>query len=322
MSKLPDPPAPPIDPWERWKTNAKNTIEEVEIRTAESVVSLIGHWSHWKSVTGEIWGQMKEGASQVLSDLLYEFEHRFIKGLIASMTTNGGGFTSAFAGMFGVGGGGAAAGGGGSALAGGGSTWAAWGAAAGSTWALAFTGVGLGLLAGWGIDKAVQGRSPEHQTGIEQTEYDRRYNTPAPNTGLQNSEAGQGVVDATGTMAGWVAGDSNSYANPYDPAYQAAIAALTPAPGFARGTPRLDFASFGPLGQLATLHADEAVIPRGGGHQLASEIAAALPSGAGTVVNLTMDFRNAVLPDRASLEAFASKLITVLPGQLRIKGLA
>lgn len=46
--------------------------------------------------------------------------------------------------------------------------------------------------------------------------------------------------------------------------------------GFREGTPRLDFASFGR--EFPTmLHDDEAVIPRGGGHQLAREIADAMP---------------------------------------------
>ena len=46
--------------------------------------------------------------------------------------------------------------------------------------------------------------------------------------------------------------------------------------GFATGTPGLDFASFG-SGTLSVLHNQEAVIPRGSGHILAGEIAAAMP---------------------------------------------
>lgn len=45
--------------------------------------------------------------------------------------------------------------------------------------------------------------------------------------------------------------------------------------GFASGTPRLDFRNFG-AAQRTILHGNEAVIPRGGGHQLAGEIAAAM----------------------------------------------
>ena len=47
--------------------------------------------------------------------------------------------------------------------------------------------------------------------------------------------------------------------------------------GFALGTRNLDFQSFAPGGTRTVLHGDEAVIPRGRAHELASEIAAALP---------------------------------------------
>lgn len=56
----------------------------------------------------------------------------------------------------------------------------------------------------------------------------------------------------------------------------------TPAPtigggfGFARGTPRFDFMSFRRAGQPVTVHGDEAIVPRGGGHGLAGEIASVL----------------------------------------------
>ncbi|MBX7185026.1 MAG: hypothetical protein K1Y01_07760 [Vicinamibacteria bacterium] len=46
--------------------------------------------------------------------------------------------------------------------------------------------------------------------------------------------------------------------------------------GFAQGTPNLDFADFG-AESFQPLHNQEAVIPRGGGHILAGEIAAAMP---------------------------------------------
>jgi len=48
------------------------------------------------------------------------------------------------------------------------------------------------------------------------------------------------------------------------------------AQGFKTGTPGLDFASFGSVSP-ALLHGEEAVVPRGKGHVLASEIAAAMP---------------------------------------------
>lgn len=46
--------------------------------------------------------------------------------------------------------------------------------------------------------------------------------------------------------------------------------------GFAWGTPGLDFAAFRRSGQAIIAHGDEAIIPRGSGHELAGEIAAAL----------------------------------------------
>ncbi len=49
-------------------------------------------------------------------------------------------------------------------------------------------------------------------------------------------------------------------------------------PGFKVGTPGLDFARFGKMTQTV-LHGEEAVIPRGKGHVLAGEIAAAMPGG-------------------------------------------
>ncbi len=45
---------------------------------------------------------------------------------------------------------------------------------------------------------------------------------------------------------------------------------------FAKGTPGLDFASFGAASSV-DLHGQEAVVPRGGGHILAGEIASAMP---------------------------------------------
>ena len=55
--------------------------------------------------------------------------------------------------------------------------------------------------------------------------------------------------------------------------------------GFRLGTPRLDFADFGPV-SLTALHEQEAVIPRGGGHLLAGEIAAAMPQDDAQIAEL------------------------------------
>lgn len=50
--------------------------------------------------------------------------------------------------------------------------------------------------------------------------------------------------------------------------------------GFKTGTPGMDFQDFGRVADVQ-LHGSEAVIPKGGGHELAKEIAAALPQGGG-----------------------------------------
>ena len=78
--------------------------------------------------------------------------------------------------------------------------------------------------------------------------------------------------------------------------------------GHQRGTPRLDFKPFR-WGQRVPLHGMEAVVPRGSGHLLAREIAAAMPTSSGRPVVVNLDMSNAVLPDRASLERFAERIV-------------
>jgi hypothetical protein len=80
--------------------------------------------------------------------------------------------------------------------------------------------------------------------------------------------------------------------------------------GFALGTPGLDFADFGPM-SMQMLHNEEAVIPRGGGHVLAGEIADSMPEDGPSVAflgriaagieslptEIRRGFRNALLLD-------------------------
>lgn len=90
------------------------------------------------------------------------------------------------------------------------------------------------------------------------------------------------------------------YGFPWGLAPAAAIAAQTGAQiskirstnpeGFATGTPGLDFANFGPA-SLSVLHNQEAVIPRGKGHLLAAEIAAAMPRGRGSDSGMLAELR-------------------------------
>lgn len=60
--------------------------------------------------------------------------------------------------------------------------------------------------------------------------------------------------------------------------------------GFAWGTPNLDFAAFNKAGQSILAHGNEAIIPKGSGHQLAGEIAAAMGgmSPASGPINVTI----------------------------------
>ena len=92
------------------------------------------------------------------------------------------------------------------------------------------------------------------------------------------------AVQRTFAQLGWPAGIPGM-------AVAAAMGAVNVAkiasskPGFATGTANLDFAEFGTR-TTADLHGKEAIIPRGGGHQLGAEIAASLrtmtPIGAGS----------------------------------------
>lgn len=86
---------------------------------------------------------------------------------------------------------------------------------------------------------------------------------------------------------------------------------------FDRGTPDLDFASFSSRGTPAVLHNREAVIPEGGGHKLAGEIASALSGqiGGGTTVNVTIQ-----AIDGASVERAAPMLVRAITDALGKKG--
>jgi hypothetical protein len=98
----------------------------------------------------------------------------------------------------------------------------------------------------------------------------------------------------------------------------------TNVPGYATGTPGLDFMDFGSERQVA-LHNEEAVIPRGGGHQLAGEIAAALktdwsrPASAGGTESAARAVSVIVQLDRRKL---AEILVPAIPGALHRLGLA
>ena len=87
------------------------------------------------------------------------------------------------------------------------------------------------------------------------------------------------------------------------------IATIASQSGFRQGTPDLDFQSFGPSSN-AVLHGNEAVIPQGGGHQLAGEIAEA--GGGGQTFNITIEVEGF-----GSLESAAQDLAPVLVRALK-----
>lgn len=80
------------------------------------------------------------------------------------------------------------------------------------------------------------------------------------------------------------------------------------------GTPNLDFASFNKAGQSILAHGDEAIIPRGSGHELAGEIATALGSlsgpGGGGTANIYLDSR-----------LIARAVVPHVPGEVKSYGL-
>lgn len=94
--------------------------------------------------------------------------------------------------------------------------------------------------------------------------------------------------------------------------------------GFREGTPGLDFASFG-RETYVPLHGDEAVIPRGGGHQLATEIARSMRGMGGRLAGAVGGVaRELVVPVTLQLDGrtVARKVIRLQPRELALMGLA
>jgi hypothetical protein len=72
--------------------------------------------------------------------------------------------------------------------------------------------------------------------------------------------------------------------------------------GFKEGTPNLDFASFG-RESAALLHGEEAVIPQGSGHRLATEIARSMRGMGGRIAGAVAgQARELVIPLTLTLD--------------------
>lgn len=95
-------------------------------------------------------------------------------------------------------------------------------------------------------------------------------------------------------------------------------------PGFRTGTPALDFQRFSPSGQSVVVHGEEAVIPRGGGHKLAREIAGALAMMRGGQTRVAAAGSGAgvmhVMLQLPSGRVLAEETVPFLPGALKRLG--
>lgn len=255
-TKITELPAPPVKPWQEFRDKAGLVMEDVERNVAGTVVSLIGHWSHWKSKSKEIWGEIKDGIDTILTDILTDFESRFIKGLISSITGAGPGFKGAFAGLL-NGGSAAAAGAGaeGAGAAGSGGFFAAHGTTAGAAWGSAFAAAAFAYGIGWVISKYFgNGNGDKHESPDQRT----GYNPDPASTNNPNPPGWDPGNPDTPTS-----GDGGMNTGPtggLDPGYSG-----HGLPGFASGT-RGRFIDFG-AGTPVMLHRKERIMTEAEGRQ-------------------------------------------------------
>jgi hypothetical protein len=227
-------PPPPIDKWKQFKDDAKQTLDNLEFDVAQTTVKLIGHWSHWRDVTKDIWGQVQSAISRILGDILYEFEKKFIAGMVNAIVGAKLGETVG-ASLMGAGAAGAAGSGG--------SYYAALGSVAGSAWGAAFVESMGVLLAAYGFYKF----------------FDYFYNngpgdphvSPGPSTGYIDYGTGSGADGGNNPNLGGGQGSDSGSTD--------ASVSMPNLPGYARGTGGryLDFGSGTPV----MLHGREAVVP-------------------------------------------------------------
>lgn len=317
-----------------WETSVLSAITDVvggiSRSVGDGVVELIGHWNRHKDVGKAIWGELLDSVKQKLADVLSYFVNSFLTGMLNAIMGQQAPFATAFGSLFRANTGGA--GGLGTVIS---LTDPKSMAGAGAGTANAFlSGLSQALYAGaaaYGIYKFwdivighwTGGPSPErfpHIIGYR----DGDPNQPVYGTGIEEEEGRRrgrpgGTPDKGNPNNPFVDDQGNAY-QPGDPNANVPDPNVPPGtsmPGsgytgtddYDRGTPNYDFKRFR-WGQPVRVHGEEAIIPRGGGNQLAREIAAAMPaSRAGNTYVLNAP--NALVLDGASVRSALQRFAEV-----------
>jgi len=242
----------------------------------------------------DIWHSIQSALMNIFNSVLSAFVNHLLGGMLNSLLGKKGGFTAAFDSVLGSGQSG---------------SFASFGSSAASRWAGAFSTafqavgwIGLGI---WAAKKLWAG-----------------FGSADPHTQDREKPSGGGP-DPDNPNNPYVDPETGE---PYDPGNDFEEGQNSQRiRGYARGTYRLDFERFRPGGERVTAHNWESIIPKGRGHLLAAEIAAAMPSrqtGAPVIVNVAFDMSQAVVPDRMALEQFAERFAPAFVSKLKSMGLA
>jgi TP901 family phage tail tape measure protein len=234
-----------------WRVRIRSAVDDFIAGSSQSIsaglVDMIGHWNRHTELLKGIWQGIKNTFLNVLDEMLSSFINGFLKGMLKAIGAARLGQTLASSLLGGVGLGGTAASVAGTAAttaaSGGGAAAAAGGLGALGTAAAIAGGIALPFIIGALLPDYTSAVAPSDVIAAYRDYFGEDYESRLPE-------------DLTGVM-------------PWE------------LPGYRWGTPNLDYESFRSSGTPAILHNDEAVVPRGSGHQLAGEIAAALKSGGG-----------------------------------------
>jgi hypothetical protein len=303
------------DIWVRTWDNMRLAGEETIQAISDGFASMIVGARNFKDAFLDIWHSIQSSLARIFSDILNDFIHRFLAGLVRGIAGAKLGQTLVNAIAGGVGGaalGGGAAAIGGAAAAGGGAVAAGFvgsevaGTAAAATAATGGAAAGGGFLGGLGAaatNPYVLGAAAAVIGGIALYRHFRtgaRANDQRDKFLAQFSAfdpANVATLDAEGHQnpRGFYGLDRLLTKYKHHDLFEALIRAKNPdqvraaedpiaaflktlgrtVKVFRIGTSNLDFQNFGAQ-TSAELHGEEAVIPKGGGHRLAAEIAAAL----------------------------------------------